>query len=368
MARNLQLIHLISSNRFGEAQRYALDICSHFRQHGWEVTAVTRDAKAVDGRFHAAGITLRHCPLRGFLDPTSAMVLAGMLRDIPRDGAVIHVHRYRDAFTALLAKRFAKRPDIRVVSTRHAVRRGRTSWMFRRIYNKINAHIFVSETARQAFFVPWGGMGGSPVNPKTVHVLHNSLRLNDFVPRPEPEKGPVIAVYQGPLVAGKGIEAVIDALVSLRDLKMRLRISGFGIPDYLDLLRRRAMTRGVMEMIDWNVSPEVSVDAVADAHFAVLPSMEREAFGLANLRVMACGRPQICTVGGAQAEYLEDGVTALFVPPADGGALAEAMRRLATSPQLRHHLGETARNRFEKSLSWDVFARRLEKIYNDLFV
>lgn len=367
MTQHPQLIHLISSNRWGEAQRYALDICSHFHQAGWQVTAVTRDAKVVDDHFRSENITVKHCPLRGFFDPGSALIVARMLRDIPRDGGIIHVHRYRDAFTALLAKRFAKRPDIRVVSTRHAVRRAQISYTFRRIYNKINAHIFVSETARKAFFLPWGGMDKSPVNPKAVYVLHNSLRLPDMPQQEEPQKGPVIAVYQGPLVAGKGIETVIDALVNLRDLKLRLRISGFGVPDYLDMLRRRAMTRGVMEMIDWAVSPEAPVEDVANAHFAVIPSCEREAFGLANLRVMACGRPQICTVGGAQSEYLEDGVTALFVPPADGFALAEAMRKLATTPMLRHAMGEAARKRFEEDLSWQAFSRRLENIYLKLF-
>lgn len=363
-----QLIHLISSDRFGEAQRYALDICGHFRDAGWRVTAVTRDARAVDDPFRSAGITVRHSPLRGFLDPASAMVLARMLRGIPRDGAIIHVHRYRDAFTALLAKRFAGRPDIRVVATRHAVRPARNSTMFRRIYAKINAHIFVSETAREAFFRTWTGVENSPVRPAAVHVLHNSLRMADIALRPEPRKGPVTAAYQGPIVPGKGIEEIIDALINLRDLKLRLRLSGNGLPDYLDMLRNRAMTRGVMEAIDWDISPSATPDALLDAHFAVIPSREREAFGLANLRAMACGRPQICTAGGAQSEYLSDGQTALFVPPADGGALASAMRTLATDPDLRLRMGAAARHRFDTDLSWNAFSQQLEKIYTGLFL
>lgn len=361
----MHLIHLISSNRWGEAQRYALDICREFQEEGWKVTAVTRDARAVDSHFREAGISVKHSPLRGFFDPASAFVLAGMLRGIPRDGAIIHVHRYRDAFTALLAKRIAKRPDIRVVATRHAVRRARTDAMFRRIYNKINAHIFVSETARRAFFAPWDGMEHSPVDPNRVHTLHNSLHIN-ILSTSEPTKGPVIATYHGPLGTGKGIETIIDALVSLRDLKLRLRISGFGSPDYLDMLRRRAMTRGVMEMIDWNITPDPDDRTLAESHFAVLPSCEREAFGLANLRVMAYGRPQICTVSGAQAEYLQDGLTAIFVPPADAGALSTAMRKLASSPEIRLEMGAQARKAFEQNLQWSIFAQRLKKIYTSL--
>lgn len=111
---------------------------------------MTRDAKIVDDPFRRAGIRLLHAPLRGFFDPASAVILARTLRNLPRDRSYVHVHRYRDAFTVLLAKRLVKRPDIRVISTRHKVFPGRNSWLFRRIYNKINGHIFVSQTDRKS--------------------------------------------------------------------------------------------------------------------------------------------------------------------------------------------------------------------------
>ena len=107
----MRLIHLISSNHWGGAWQYALDLCSHFLGKGWKVTALTCDAKAVDDRFRSAGVGLRHAPLRGLFDPASALILSSMLKEIPAGEGIVHVHRYRDAFTALLARRLAKRPD-----------------------------------------------------------------------------------------------------------------------------------------------------------------------------------------------------------------------------------------------------------------
>lgn len=355
------LIHLISSNRWGGAQRYALDICRYYRAAGWRVAAVTRDAKVVDDHFRSAEIPLVHSPLRGFFDPASAVILARVLKGLPVDKTYVHVHRYRDAFTVLLAKRIAGRPDVRVISTRHTVRQGRNSWLFRRIYDKINAHIFVSRTAFERFRAAWPER--LPMRAETVHIIHNSVNIPDVHPEPEPAKGPVFAIYAGPLVKGKGIETIIDALVSLRKLKLRLRIVGRGNPDYLDSLRRRAMTRGVMEMIDWKTLADIPVDIISQSHFAVLPSIEREAFGLPNIYVMAAGRPQICSPNGAQSEYLVDGESALFVPPADAHALAEAMRRLAKDPDLRAHIGREARRAYTATLSWDSFIPRLTEIY-----
>lgn len=355
------LIHLISTNRWGGAQRYALDICSHYHGEGWEVMAMTRDAKTVDDRFRRAGIPLLHAPLHGFFDPASAWILARTLRGLPRDRSYVHVHRYRDAFTVLLAKRMAKRPDIRVISTRHTVRPGRNSWLFRRIYDKINAHIFVSRTAFERFRSTWPSR--LPMRTSSVHILLNSINIGAALPTAEPDRGPIFAIYQGAVVRGKGLETVIDALASLRGMRLRLRIAGQGNPDYLDSLRRRAMTRNVMEMIDWKITDDVPDDLLAQSHFAVLPSVEREGFGLSNLRVMAVGRPQICTPSGAQTEYLSDGVTALFVPPADAHALADAMRRLASDSALRAEMGAAAHARYVRELSWQSFVPKLTGIY-----
>lgn len=355
------LIHLISANRWGGAQRYALDICRHYHNLGWNVAAMTRDAKVVDDRFRTAGIPLLHAPLRGFFDPASAFILARTLRGLPRDRSYVHVHRYRDAFTVLLAKRLAKRPDIRVISTRHKVAPGRNSWLFRRIYNKINGHIFVSQTAFQRFRSSWPER--LPMRIETVHILLNSINMPTTIPPVEPDKGPVFAIYAGPLAKGKGLETIIDALASLKGQRLRLRIVGHGSPDYIDTLRRRAMTRNVMEMIDWKITGDIPAEIINQSHFAVLPSVEREGFGLPNIQVMAAGRPQICTPNGAQSEYLVDGETALFVAPADAQSLADAMRRLANDPPLRKEMGSKAFKYYTTTLSWQSFIPRLTEIY-----
>lgn len=363
MSETPALIHLISSNKWGGAQKYALDICNHYNSLGWNVTAVTRDAKIIDSHFKQAGIALKHAPLRGFFDPASAFMLARLLKNLPLNKSYIHVHRYRDAFTVLLAKRIINRPDIRVISTRHTVQPGRNSWLFRRIYDKINAHIFVSNLAFERFRSSWPQK--LPMREERVHILFNSINIPQTLPSSEPDKGPIFALYLGSIAKGKGIEAIIDAMASLRDLKLRLRIVGRGNPDYLDTLRRRAMNRNTMELIDWKTPSDVPQEIIDQSHFAVLPSVEREGFGFSNIRVMSSGRAQICTTNGAQPEYLSDEVTALFIPPADAHALAEAMRRLATDHALRKELGENAFIQYSKALSWHSFIPQLTKIYTD---
>ena len=323
--------------------------------------AITRDAKVIDDLFRQAGVSLTHSPLRGFFDPASVLILARILRDVPRDRTYVHVHRYRDAFTVLLAKRLVKRPDVRVISTRHKVRPGRNSWLFRRIYDKINAHIFVSKAAFDSFRSTWRRQ--LPMSLHTVHILLDSIKLPEMELQPEPTKGPIFAIYPGPLAKGKGPETIIDALTALKGKKIRLRIVGNGNPDYIDTLRRRAMVRNVMEMIDWKVTRDIPMELIMQSHFVVLPSVEREGFGLPNIRAMASARPQICTPNGAQAEYLTDGETAIFVPPADAYTLAEEMLRMATDAELRHTMGQKAYEYYAANMSWEWFVPKLTEIY-----
>lgn len=363
MEERRSLIHIIPSNKWGGVQTYALDICRHYKEAGWGVSALTRNAVGVDAPFSEAGVELLHAPVTGFLDFSSAMALTRKLRTLPQGCIVIHAHRYRDAFTALMAKKLSKRSDIKVVTTRHTVRRGRNTRLFRKIYSLVDAHIFVSGMAYDGFRHSLSGEIHLPED--RVHILHNSLNISATTPAGEPGHGPVIALYQGAIVKGKGLETLIDAMALSKGIKFRLRISGNGDPDYLDILRRRAMQRDVMDTIDWNIKGTPSTEACSEIHFGVVPSSEREAFCLESLRLMATSRPQVATGNGAQREYLENGRTALLIEPDNPEALATAMRRLATDPALRAAIGHEAYEEFSRHLSWPHFINTLDKIYTE---
>ncbi len=356
------LVHVVASNRWGGAERYALDICRHFLSKGWRVEAYTRDAKAVDGLFAEAGVALRHAPLQGLADIRTLRQLVSDMVSMP-EGTMIHTHRYRDAMLCLVARRLSRRPDIGVVNTRHIVRRGRDSWLYRRMYRNLDAQIFVSEAARERFVSTWRRRR-LPFPQDRVHVIHNSIFVDLEPPVPEPQKGPVIAMFHGPLSPGKGLEVLIDALPRLKGLRTRLRIVGTGHPDYVDALRQRAQARGVMEMIDWHRHVADPHPLIRASHFGVLPSVVSEAFGLTNIEYMANGRPQICTGNGAQTEYLTNGTDSLIVPPGSATALGDAMVRLATDSGLRRGMGEAAFSNFSRTLAWPAFAARMEEIYD----
>lgn len=356
------LIHIISSNKWSGVERYALDICRHFSAEGWEVTALTRDARGVDALFRKEGIMLCHAPLHGISDLSSAWTLSKMLRERKGQTIIIHVHNYRDAFIALLARKIAGMKEVRVVSTYHRVKKGRDSRMMRRTYRNLDTQIFLSRYSYTRFCDTWRDKQ-LPFPEQRVEILSNSLLVEKAQPAAEPAKGPITGMFHGTITEGKGLEYLIDALALLRKEKIRIRIVGSGEPDYIDTLRQRASARGVMGAIDWYRHTDTPFELISTCHFGVLPAMREEAFGLANIEYMACGRPIVTTSSGAQGEYLTDGREALIVPPGNSTALADAMRHLAQDADLRRRMGEAAAQTFNATLSWPRFIARLRKIY-----
>ena len=170
-------------------------------------------------------------------------------------------------------------------------------------------------------------------------------------------------MFHGQLIPGKGMEVLIDALTHLKGSRIRLRIVGSGTSDYVDRMRRRAIARGVMDMIDWRKHSDDPLVHIRETDFGVLPSVTEEAFGLSNAEYMLCGRPQICSSNGAQPEYITDGREGFLVTPGNTAMLAEAMRKLGADADLRHRMGERAFATFRDTLSWPHFIKLLTPLY-----
>ena len=88
----------------------------------------------------------------------------------------------------------------------------------------------------------------------------------------------------------------------------------------------------------------------------------KEGFGLVVLEALAAGLPVVASDIPVFAEYLEDGHSALLVPPGDSAALAAALHRLAGDPPLRRRLAAGGRPLLDR-FTWAASARTHLEIY-----
>lgn len=349
---------------------------AEMRHQGWSTTVYTPGSTALDAPFRAAGIDLRHLPFHGLSDMSTIRALAVHLRG-EEPGAAIVAQKYSTAFISLCARKLAGRPDLRVILMSDLRRPPRTTWLARRVYRNLSALLFTSNYSLSLFRKAEIQRGHALIPPERVYVsLHGAGRAPEASAEP---KGPVMALYHGELRSGCGLRRLIDAMSTLRGKRIRLMITGKGRSDYMDRLRRRAINRGVMDLISWRSERPSISELAATCHFGIFPYSSEELFGDANVELMAAGRPQILTDGYVAREYLGTDGGAVYLPEDNGddkssatnnsdnsqySPLGAAMLRLAGDADLRAHLGAQAaaayRRRFDPDVLLDDFASILK--------
>jgi glycosyltransferase involved in cell wall biosynthesis len=115
-----------------------------------------------------------------------------------------------------------------------------------------------------------------------------------------------------------------------------------------------------------SVSLEELIRLYNQADLLVLPSIWRESYGLPVAESMASGVPVLASDCGGVPELVEKGVTGLLVPRLDLEALTSSMRELLSDLRRLRIMGQAARVRAERMLTWDRSAERLERVYLDL--
>ena len=174
----------------------------------------------------------------------------------------------------------------------------------------------------------------------------------------------------GLLGAGKGIEWVIDAMAALKDLhpEPRYLIAGRTHPKvaalegdrYRDMLIRRSWEKGVAASVMFDDSyrdvPSLT-KLIQQATVVVLPYDSRDqATSGVLVDAVAARRPVIATAFPHAAELLSSGA-GIVVPHANPAALAHALRRVLTEPDLAAAMADEA-GRLAPELGWVAVARR----------
>jgi len=166
----------------------------------------------------------------------------------------------------------------------------------------------------------------------------------DRFPAVPPPPGPPTALFYGKLAPLHGVATVLDA--ARRPGVPPVRLIGDGqLGGWLadELARDRPPGLTWERWVPYErLGEEVGAAAIClgvfgtgDKASRVVPNKVWQA--------MAAGRPVVTADTPAAREELEDGRTALLVPPGDPAALAAALARLAADGDLRDRMGRAAR-------------------------
>jgi glycosyltransferase involved in cell wall biosynthesis len=163
----------------------------------------------------------------------------------------------------------------------------------------------------------------------------------------------------------KGVGLLVDALRLVEGAS--LAVVG-GPDDMVEALRQRWISAGLDETRFWasgQVTPERVPLYLSAFDICAMPHPWTEYFAyytspIKLFEYMASGRAIVASDLPGFAEVVQDGESALLVPPGNAQALADAVTRLRTDPALRERLAQRAHSVVMSCYTWEARARAIK--------
>jgi len=330
----------------------------HFRRHGYEVALAT-----TFGRFRedlepccdfCFGVEIPR-RIRPWQDFKALLQLIAVIRGYRPD--VVHTYTSKAGLLGRLAARICRVPLI--VHTIYELPQNSTSrpWL-KKLYwalEKLAAlwgHHFVTisqvnvEQILEERICPAANLSlireGIELERYRPQVTASEIRARWGLP-PDAK----ILGIAARLEPAKGHRDLLQAfsLLSERHPELHLMIMGTG--ELEEALQAEVVRMNLQERIHFLGWVEDLVSCIAALDLFVLSS-HYEGLGLVLLEALAVNVPVVSTRVGGTQDIIEDGVTGLFAPPHNPGALAQTIERLLLDPGMAQRLAQAGRSRVEQ--------------------
>jgi glycosyltransferase involved in cell wall biosynthesis len=296
------------------------------------------------------------------MDLSAAWRLSRLIKQLGPD--VVHAHDPHGVAMAALAlsmsTQLAKPP---LVAARRVDFHLKGNALSRWKYRQVDCFICASEAVRRMLVadgVPAAravtvheGIDLGHVDAAPAADLHADL----WLPHGSPIVGNVAA-----LVPHKGQRHLIEAaaIVVTRVPDARFVIAGEG---ELRPVLERQIKEHHLEKHVFLAGFRPDILSVHKGFDIFVMSSVTEGLGTSLLDAMACGKPIVATTAGGMPEVVEDGATGLVVPPRDHQAMAAAIVKLLTSPDLRARMGAAGLARVRARFSVERMVQDTLEIY-----
>ncbi len=224
-----------------------------------------------------------------------------------------------------------------------------------------------SEQARQYLEKEWGA--------RRTTLIYNSVDTRKFAGKAEPVEG--VSDYPGfkvctvgRIVEVKNFMCLFKAIHLLRERvpDVRLYHIGDSHPRGMEVGKR------LMAFVEENQLQEhIVFMGLRNDLPTLLPNFDAfsltsfsEGLSFSILEAQSSGLPAVVTAVGGNPEIVQDGVNGFLVPSDDEEAVAEALYKLYSDPQLRQSMGQKAREIVQQKFSVDVMVEKYQQLYHQI--
>ncbi len=365
----INVFHIVSSKTWGGAERYASDLVARMRHDpDYYVEVVSAKNDDIIEQFQKMDIPVSILPLKGIRDFDSPVRLARMLR---KGKNIVHVHTYRDAVTAVMARIISDNPDTKVVFTPHSLKKPTFNYVSKKVYNNIDQYVFVSQFAYDYFIahaapklkksvasvIPESVLNTDTSAQAPVPDLHKELKMT-------PEQS--LIMFHSRLNHDKGIDVLLKAIKNVDCDRYQLVILGEGQDKAVQRIKSYIIENKLVHNVHLLGFQRNMHGYLWQCDFGVQPSTIAEMQGISNLEYMKQGKPIITTNNGAQCEYVRDMENGILVKPNNVEQLTEAINTLINDRDLTQRLGRQAKRDFDTRLNYDKFYEKITSLYSHL--
>ncbi len=189
-----------------------------------------------------------------------------------------------------------------------------------------------------------------------THLFHPEKRDSDFWKSRGLRDGELAMLFVGRVSKEKNLDLLVAATRRLAEEKVPVRPIIVGDGPYMGEMKRLlgdAIFTGYL-------GGEDLARAYASADFFVFPSTT-DTFGNVILEAQASGLPVVVSDVGGPRDLVDHGRDGFITKALDAGELADSIRKLAASSELRAAMGRAARSRVENR-DW---SEAFEKFWNE---
>jgi glycosyltransferase involved in cell wall biosynthesis len=377
----VRVLHLITRLIVGGAQENTLLTVAHLDRRRYEVTLASGPTVGSEGSLEgriAQDVPFVRIPhLVRNPDPVRDLLALRQLTTLMRSGGyqIVHTHTTKAGMLGRLAACLARVPIVVHTPHGHAFhgylnRPGSIGlqWIERLLALWTDRIVCLTEAEREDHL----RLGIGP--PSRFEVIHSGVHLERFG-RPSvgdwetrrmlglPAHGPLVGCVAR-LAPVKGVQHLLEAIPRITAAVPGSAVVFVGDGPLRPEMERRAQTLGLGAAAVFLGLRDDVPEIMAAFDVVALPSIN-EGMGRAAVEAMAAGKPVVGSrVSGIQ-NVIEHGVSGLLVPPADPGAIADAVVRVLQEPALRRTLTGNAMRTLH-AYSVDAMMARIHRLYAQL--
>ncbi len=345
----IRVLEAITPSRIGGAEVFVTELFSSLSEMGAHVEVFCPAGRPFVDYAEARGIHPITWKTHGKFDPLTVIRLARLMKRHRID--VIHTHLSTASLLGAFAAKLAGKRSVAHVHGLNTATCFKYSDLIIAVSEKVKEHL-VAQGIRE----------------NKIRVVHNGVNLLRFQPTDtreakaklgyDPDE-PLLGVF-GRLSSEKGQRTAVEAMFLIakgnpspslshgeRGFEdAHLAIVGDG-KDRSDL-EASVDALGIRESVTFIGFMQDVREMMSACDVVIVPSSRGEGFGLVAVEAMALRKPVVASAQGGLPEIVVPDETGLLVPPNDPQALAEAVCRLLSDPDLARAMGAKGRARVEE--------------------